>query len=267
MQLLPQVPSGYSLVCFDEIDSTNAEALRCSEKGQQDRLWIVAERQIHGRGRRGRKWITEPGNLFATLLLNWPGPVSKLSQLSFVAAVTVADMIEKLLAQSPSRSKVRLKWPNDILLNGAKIGGILIETSSTGVQSTAIAIGIGINVANHPTQALAYPTTDLNEHGLSHSCSEIFEKLAISFDHYLALWQSGDGFALIKQRWLDFGPAIGQELRINTGTDVVTGNFAGLDQHGGLQLRMADGSQQVILAGDVVASVGIENPPVKDTCL
>jgi len=267
VQLLPQVPSGYSLVCFDEIDSTNAEALRRSKAGQQDRLWIVAKRQSQGRGRRGRKWITEPGNLFATLLLSWPGPVSVLSQLSFVAAVAVADLIGKLILQSPSRSEVRLKWPNDILLDNAKIGGILIETSSIGIQSTAIAIGIGINVANHPTQSLAYPTTDLTEHRLCTNCIEVFEKLAISFDHYLALWQSGDGFSLIKQRWLDFGPSIGQELKIDTGVNIVTGCFAGLDQNGGLQLRMADGSQQVILAGDVIAGAENENPPVKDRCL
>lgn len=251
----PPVPSGYTLVCLDHIDSTNAEALRRAEKGQSNPLWIIASHQSQGRGRRGRKWITAPGNLFATLLLNWSGCRAVLSELSFVTAVSCVDTVENLIKQSNCDAKVRLKWPNDILLDGAKVGGILIETSAISDGSTAVAIGIGINVANHPTESLAYPTTDFAQAGLNFNPSEVFEPLAQRFEHYFTLWQHGTGFETIKQRWLDFGPSAGQQLKVNTGGEVITGDFIALQGHGGLQLRLSDGSQQTILAGDIVADM------------
>jgi len=253
--LKPQVPAGYALICIDEIDSTNLEALRQADNGIEGPLWIVAERQTCGRGRRGRDWITSKGNLFATLLLTGQGPAAVMSGLSFVAAVAVANMTEQLLAQAKSTVQVRLKWPNDVLLNNAKAGGILVETSGAGSQQDAyaVAIGIGLNVSTHPTQTLIYPTTDLAECGLELNSNDVFEQLAVSFDHCLSLWQHGAGFAPIKQRWLEFGPSVGQELEINTGVDVITGAFMGLDQQGELILRLPDGSQQVIVAGDITA--------------
>lgn len=251
----PQVPPGYFLVCLDEIDSTNAEALRRAAQGTKGPLWIVTQSQNKGRGRRGRTWITAPGNLFTTLLLNWHGPVHILSELSFVAAVACADMLEKQIENSGNQTDVRLKWPNDILLNGAKAGGILIETSGANAReiSTAVAIGIGLNVARHPAEVLAYPTTDFTEQGLDLNNMQVFEHLANRFAHYFSLWQNGRGFALIKQRWLEFGPSLGEKLTLKTGKDVVTGGFDGLDRHGGLRLRLGDGSIQTILAGDIVA--------------
>jgi BirA family transcriptional regulator, biotin operon repressor / biotin---[acetyl-CoA-carboxylase] ligase len=258
----PSVPPGYNLVCLEKIDSTNAEALRRAEKGQSKPLWIIANHQSQGRGRRGRKWIAAPGNLFATLLLNWSGPRAVLSELSFVAAVSCADMLESLIQNSRSETKVRLKWPNDILLNGAKVGGILIETFSIDEETIAVAIGIGMNVANHPTETLAYPTTNFAQAGFNLNSSEVFEQLARRFDYYFSLWQQGAGFENIKQRWLDFGPSIGHQLKVNTGTGIITGNFSGLDNHGGLQLSLSDGSQQIVLAGDIVANT---HATVKDT--
>jgi len=243
----PQVPAGYFLEWFDEIDSTNAEALRRAGQGP---LWIVAANQHHGRGRRGRKWIAAPGNLFATLLLDWQGPTKVLSQLSFVTAVACVDVLAALVKKSGSRAEVALKWPNDILLNNTKVGGILIETSQSG--STAVAIGIGINVAGHPAETLAYPTTNLAEHGIKENSSQVFEHLAISFDRYFTLWQGGAGFAEIKQHWLKSGPPVGHELKVDTGAEVFSGVFAGLDSGGGLQIRMPDGSLKIILAGDIV---------------
>ena len=248
-----KVPSGYALACFDHIDSTNAEALRRAENGQSAPLWIVAKEQSSGRGRRGRTWITASGNLFATLLLEWHEEVAHLSELSFVAAVACGDMLEKLIEKSGCHSEVALKWPNDILLNSAKVGGILIETSSVNNsgESTAVAIGIGLNIAAHPGEALAYPVTDFAKAGLAISAGEVFELLAVSFEQYFTLWQNGAGFSRIKQRWLALGPAIGQKLKINTGSGMITGEFNGLDDHGRLLLRLRDGSQQVVVSGDV----------------
>ncbi len=262
-----QVPPGYSLSCFKEIDSTNLEALRLADKGIEGPLWVVAERQTQGRGRRGRSWVTSDGNLFATLLLTGQGPAGVMSGLSFVAAVAVAHMIEQMVAQAGSTAQIRLKWPNDILLNNAKAGGILIETSGAGSRqgAYAVAIGVGLNVRSHPTETLSYPTTDLAEYGLELTCNDVFELLAVNFDHYLNLWQHGAGFASIKQRWLEFGPSVGQELKIDTGVDVITGAFMGLDQHGELILQLPDGKQQVIVAGDVTENGPDPKLPTQDS--
>lgn len=250
-----QVPENYSLVRFDEIDSTNAEALRQAEAGQNGPLWIVAKSQTQGRGRRGRKWITQPGNLFATLLLNWSGPTRRLSDLSFVAAIACADSLKKIVQNSAVKSQVRLKWPNDILLDDSKIGGILIETLNVDpkAKTTAVAIGIGINVAGHPAETLAYPTTDLAEKGIHIDAEKVFEILAQNFDDSFDMWQGGNQFAAIKQCWLEFGPSKGQKLQINTGTEVISGGFHGLDATGGLQIRKPDGVVQTILVGDILA--------------
>ena len=262
-----KVPPGYSLSSFEEIDSTNLEALRQADNGIDGPIWIVAERQTRGRGRRGRDWITSQGNLFATLLLTGQGPAGVMSGLSFVAAVAVARMVEQLLAQAKSTAQVRLKWPNDILLNTAKAGGILIETSGAGSQQDAyaVAIGIGLNISTHPTETLAYPTTDFAECGIKLNRNDVFEQLALSFDRCLSLWQHGAGFGLIKQRWLEFGPSVGQELKVDTGANVITGAFMGLDQHGELILQLSDGSQQVIVAGDITESAPDPLSSTRDT--
>ncbi len=261
-----KVPPGYSLSSFEEIDSTNLEALRRADNGIEGPLWIVAERQTRGRGRRGRDWITSQGNLFATLLLTQQGPAGVMSGLSFVAAVAVANMIEQLVIQAKSPTQVRLKWPNDILLDNAKAGGILIETSgaSSMQDAYAVAIGIGLNISAHPTQTLAYPTTDFAECGIKLNRNDVFEQLALSFDHCLSLWQHGAGFASIKQRWLEFGPSVGQELKVDTGVEVITGAFVGLQQHGELVLQLANGSQQVIVAGDITAIAPDPHSPTQE---
>ena len=254
----PQVPAGYLLEWLEDTDSTNAHALRKAKAGPHEKLWIVAQRQTHGRGRRGRTWIGKPGNLFATLLLPWHGETFNLSDLSFVAAVACADMLATLVAEAGSDVDVALKWPNDVLLNGAKVGGILLETHSTGdsINSMSVAIGIGLNVADHPTEALNYPTTDFAAHGIQISAAKAFELLNIAFDKYLSLWQGERGFGIIKQCWLDFGPPLGQVLSVNTGRDVITGSFAGLEERGGLMLALPNGRQQTLLAGDVIVGDG-----------
>ena len=146
---------------YDEIDSTNAEALRLLRQGEPGPLWITADRQSAGRGRRGRKWISVPGNLHASLLLTDPGPVEDWPQLAFVAALAVHDAVVEV---APAiRPMLELKWPNDVLLSGAKFAGILIEGEGR-EEEGAVVIGIGINCAAHPAGA-AFPATDLTAVG------------------------------------------------------------------------------------------------------
>ena len=142
--------AGVRLLTYDEIDSTNAEALRLLRQGERGPLWISAQRQSAGRGRRGRKWVSVPGNLHASLLLTEPGPAEHWPQLAFVAALAVHDAIVEVAPEI--RPLLELKWPNDLLLSGAKFAGILIEGEG-GEEGGAVAIGIGVNCTAHPAGA------------------------------------------------------------------------------------------------------------------
>src|SRR5882672_7612875 len=147
MDLAPgAAAAGVGLIACDTVGSTNAEALRCARAGETGPLWITARAQSAGRGRRGRAWVSEPGNLYATLLLTDPAPPARAAQLSFVAALAVHDAIAQL---APSLApRLALKWPNDVLCDGRKAAGILIEAE--GAHPLIVAVGIGVNCRHHP---------------------------------------------------------------------------------------------------------------------
>src|SRR6476646_7487966 len=117
--------AGVRLVAHEVLGSTNAEALSLARQGESGPLWVVADRQTAGRGRRGRAWISEPGNLYASLLLTDPAPAERWPQLSFVAALAVYDAV--IAVASAFAPRLAIKWPNDLLLDGAKFAGVLIE--------------------------------------------------------------------------------------------------------------------------------------------
>ena len=166
--------TGASLISHDTLGSTNAEALSLARAGERGPLWITAARQTAGRGRRGNVWTSEPGNLHASLLLTDNAPAAHLPELCFVAALAVRDAVG---AAAPSlSSRLRLKWPNDLLLDGAKLAGILIEAESVGGKTATVA-GIGINCAHHPHDA-GYPATDLSAHGRPVTPDALFRELS-----------------------------------------------------------------------------------------
>ena len=148
MQLHPDAEaSGVRLIAYDTLGSTNAEALARGRAGERGPLWITAARQTAGRGRRGNAWVSEPGNLYASLLLTDAAPAAHLPELCFVVALAVRDALGGAAPELSSRLK--LKWPNDLLLDGAKLAGILIEAESLGGK-TITAAGIGVNCVHHP---------------------------------------------------------------------------------------------------------------------
>src|SRR5215470_3181240 len=175
MRLEPKASAaGVRLVTHDVLGSTNAEALRLARSGERGPLWVVARRQTAGRGRRGRTWISEPGNLYASLLLGAPGPAEHWPELSFVAALAIYDaVVEVAAALAPG---LAIKWPNDLLLAGKKFAGILIEAENTGGEG-AVAVGIGVNCASHPA-ATDHPATDLAAAGAPCSPETLFAALA-----------------------------------------------------------------------------------------
>jgi len=230
------------LIAHDALDSTNAEALRLARRGEHGPLWITARRQTAGRGRRGRTWISEPGNLYATLLLTEPGPIEHWPQLSFAAALAAHDAIVEVAARLTAR--LAIKWPNDILLDGAKVAGVLIE----GEASDAVAVGIGVNCANHPA-ATDYPATDLSGAGISPKT--LLGALTVKMLGRLAQWNAGAGFSKIRADWLDRAAGLGQEMRVRLADREVAGRFVAVDPAGGLVLRSPAGDI-TIAAGDVI---------------
>jgi BirA family transcriptional regulator, biotin operon repressor / biotin---[acetyl-CoA-carboxylase] ligase len=244
--------AGARLLAFDEIDSTNAEALRLLRQGERGPLWITAQRQSAGRGRRGRKWVSVPGNLHASLLLTDPGPAEHWPQLSFVAALAVHDAVVDVAPEI--RPLLELKWPNDLLLSGAKFGGILIEGEG-GDEAGAVAIGIGVNCTAHPAEA-AYPATDLAAGGAHASAAALFAALSVKMPGRLAQWNSGNGFATIRADWLARAAGLGESIRVSLADRELAGRFEGLDDAGCLILIAPDGGRTVVAAGDVVSFGG-----------
>ena len=237
---------------LDAVDSTNAEARRRAEAGQTGPLWITARRQTAGRGRRGRAWETGAGNLAATLLTTTARPPVEAAQLAFVTALAVADLA---LAQVPD-ALVRVKWPNDVLVAGAKVAGVLIESGSRGDGWLWLAIGVGVNLKTTPRET-DRPAAAMAEHlradvAAPLSPDQALEVLARAFDEWLSLWEA-QGFAPIRAAW-----SARAELRrpcvARLDHEAVEGVAEALDDDGALRLRLADGAVRRITAGDVFFS-------------
>jgi BirA family biotin operon repressor/biotin-[acetyl-CoA-carboxylase] ligase len=233
-------PRGYSRQLHVELDSTNAEARRLAEAGEIGSVWIMAERQNAGRGRRGGAWATAPGNLATTLLLRPDAPQSVSGQLSFAAALAAADMISHF---APAAA-VRVKWPNDVLADGKKLAGILLEGGSGW-----LAIGIGVNLASHP-QGTEFPATSLAGLGIAPpSAEQALTVLAARFAHWYDLWMKA-GFETLRAAWLARAFGVGAPIRARLPRETCEGVFEGIDQSGALLLNQG-GRVRAIAAGEV----------------
>jgi BirA family biotin operon repressor/biotin-[acetyl-CoA-carboxylase] ligase len=245
MKLAPgAAAAGVGLIACETVGSTNSEALVHARAGATGPLWITARAQVAGRGRRGRTWVSEPGNLYATLLLTDPAPPERAAQLSFVAALATHDAIA---ACAPALvARLGFKWPNDVLLGGAKLAGILIEAEGT--RPLVVAVGIGVNCRHHPA-ATDYPATDLGAGGVAVTAEDLFEALSIAMADRLREWDTG--FAAIRAAWLARAGGLGGELTARLGARDLTGRFETLDEAGRLVLRLPDGAIETIAAGEV----------------
>lgn len=236
------------IIGFDEIDSTNAEALRRAAQGEQGPLWITAQRQTLGRGRAGRSWVSAPGALAATLMFRPACAPAHLPQLSLVAGVATYDAIAAALS-ADAKSALRLKWPNDVLLGGAKVSGILVESMMLGQTFTA-AIGIGINVDVSP-EVSGRAVVSLARHGATRSAAEIGISLYDQLARWLETWRGGADFARVRTAWLARAGDLGEAMTINAGEGPVAGRFAGLDTDGALRLDVGEGLVRRFAFGDV----------------
>jgi len=235
------------ILTFDEIDSTNAEARRRAEAGETGPLWIAARRQTGGRGRRGRPWETGVGNLAATLLITTAKPPIEAAQVAFVAALAVAD----LAAAYADPSLVTMKWPNDVLIEGRKVAGILVESGRQAKGLSWLAVGVGVNLAQGPQSAERPATSFAAETATAPPTpAEALDRLAAAFAVWLAVWDN-QGFSAIAQAWTQRAFGLGEACHAHLGAEVVDGVAEGLDPDGALRLRLADGTVRRITAGDV----------------
>ena len=227
------------LVELDTVGSTNDWL--AERKRAQDGLWVRANSQTGGRGRRGRLWVSEPGNLYAsTLARHRPGD-GPAQQLSFIAALALADALDAFVPAA----RITLKWPNDALLDGVKCAGILLE----GDRGATI-VGFGVNLAHHP-DFIDRPATSLKAAGLVPPQPAAFlEPLRASFAALRDLWRDG-GFQPIRKAWMARAAGQGAPLVARLGSETVEGVFEGLAEDGGLQLRLADGTLRTIRSGEV----------------
>lgn len=235
------------VVAFDEIDSTNAEARRRAEAGEAGPLWITAARQSAGRGRRGRVWETGDGNLAATHLFVTTYPPARAAQVSFVAALAVADLAR---AFTPP-ALVSLKWPNDTLIAGAKAAGVLVESGSAGEGRLWVAVGIGVNLARAPAIS-ERPATAFRDHMHAPPPTPLdaLTILAAAFERWRDLWERL-GFPPIAEAWTARAHGLGESCTTRLAHETVTGIAEGLDADGALRLRTASGAVRRITAGDV----------------
>lgn len=248
---IPGAP-GFRHHARGETGSTNADALAAARSGDPGRLWITAARQMQGKGRQGRPWVSEPGNLFASLLLI--DPAHNASALGTLP-LAIACAVHAALAGLPgmTRHDLAIKWPNDILAGGKKISGILLESAMLGEGKLAVAIGIGVNCAHHPDPAL-YQATDLAELGAHIPPNALFPGLAASVAVTLETWDHGRGFPKIRAEWLRLARGIGESIAINLPDGPVHGRFDDIDGQGRLVLTLQNGQTATISAGDVFFS-------------
>lgn len=218
-----------------ETGSTNADLLEFARAGAAEGLWLRAERQTGGRGRQGREWASPPGNLYASTLVRLRPGDPPAHTLALAAGVALHDAVSLGL----------LKWPNDLLIEGAKVSGILLERTED-----AVVIGFGVNLAHAPA-LLDRPTTCLAHNGIVTTPDAFLRRLAASLAARLAEWRGT--FATIRATWLAAAHPQGTPLAVKLpdGT-VATGTFAGIDDEGALRLRLAGGAVRVIHAGDVL---------------
>lgn len=233
---------------LDAVDSTNDEARRRFDAGEQGPLWIAARRQLAGRGRERRPWSTEQGNLAATLLLPFRGTPGEAARLGFPASLAVAEVFDALA----SGTHVALKWPNDVLLSGRKASGILLENYGAGPDGRLVlAIGIGINLASHPRPGeLRWPATSIAaETGRAPEFDDALALLAQGMDRWLGLLEQR-GFEAVRAAWLARADRVGQVIEARLPRGTLTGRFSEIDANGALVLETADGTRR-IAAGDV----------------
>jgi BirA family transcriptional regulator, biotin operon repressor / biotin---[acetyl-CoA-carboxylase] ligase len=239
------IAAGHELVVYETIGSTNDAAFESARDGAH-RTWVVARAQTAGRGRHGRQWQSPPGNLYASLVLVDVATPRTAPQIGFVAGIALAHALRQLVAE-PSR--IRVKWPNDILFDDAKLAGILVEGRALPGGAHAIVAGFGVNCQSCPPD-LPYRAAALTETGATRSkAADVLSLLSAQMAYWLCTFEQG--FDAIRAEWLSLAAGIGAQIKVKTATQQFEGIFQSIDADGRLILVDASGAHS-IEAGDVL---------------
>ncbi|KZD09854.1 biotin--[acetyl-CoA-carboxylase] ligase [Oceanibaculum pacificum] len=238
--------SSFDIVALGSVVSTNDEAHRLAREGARHLTVVTAEEQQGGRGRRGRAWASPPGNVYLSVILRPDCPPARAAQISFLAALAVRDTVRLAVG---AIAPVVVKWPNDVLVNGGKISGILLETGGGTAQAVDyVVIGIGVNVQHHPENA-ERPATSLAALGGDADVSQARATLLERLGYWYYIWSS-QGFAPIRQNWLADAVGLGEKIEVRLPDRTLNGVFGDLDADGALLLDTEAGRQR-ISAGDI----------------
>ncbi|MBT5110957.1 MAG: biotin--[acetyl-CoA-carboxylase] ligase [Rhodospirillaceae bacterium] len=241
-------PVGFTLIHRETVGSTNDDASQLAVGGADDGTVVWADAQTKGRGRRGRTWVSPKGNLYYSIVLRPDKTPSEAAQLSLVAAISMGDALRALL---PEKCAVRHKWPNDILVDGAKIAGILLESAGGGRDQPVdwLVLGCGVNIVSNPKDTL-YPATHLHAFNESVATIEVLTAFVQRLSHWRDEWVE-NGVEPIRKAWLERVMGLGEAITVRTATAQTTGRFVDLDSDGALILEAPGGAISRITAGDV----------------
>jgi len=244
----PKLSAAYRLVFCDTIDSTNEEAKRLARTAAEEGTLVWALEQTAGRGRRGRAWVSPPGNLYTSLILRPQCPMDRAAQLGFVAALAVGDTLASICRKP--LDALCYKWPNDVLLRDCKVAGILLESElGEGKFPKFVVVGVGINLVSSPRET-EFPATSIAEQGVgTASPGSALGKFASHFEDWMERWRD-EGFAPIRAAWRARATALGEPIRVRLEPATLHGRFIDIDQHGALLLETA-GALRRIAAGEV----------------
>lgn len=237
---MKRFPSGAGVELFDSLDSTSLEAKRWASKGEAGPRWFIALTQTAGYGRRGREWEQRAGDFAGTLLFTPEEPADMLGQVSFIVALALASSFDELM----SEARTSLKWPNDLLIDGKKAAGILLESADR-----RLLVGIGVNIVNAP-QGVAYPTARLLDHTTSPPSPEhLAARIDDHFWRLMWLWRER-GFMAIRDLWLARAAGVGENILVRLPNEDISGFFETINDTGALILR-SEAGKRTISAGEV----------------
>ncbi|MCM0083201.1 biotin--[acetyl-CoA-carboxylase] ligase [Geomonas sp. Red32] len=241
---------GRPLLCLKETESTNTVAFKMAEEGASEGTVVIAEGQTAGKGRLGRVWLSPPGvNLYCSVILRPPITPVAACQLTFLSAVAVARTIEKCTELTP-----QIKWPNDVLIAGKKVAGLLNEMNAETEKVNFVVLGIGVNVNVRVSQlggTLRHPATSLLEEGGVEVDRLKFAKTLLAELDYLYGRFLAEGDAPIRAEWLERAPVRGHKVSVSTGDRFFTGIARGIDSYGGLLVELPGGRVETVMSGDV----------------
>jgi BirA family biotin operon repressor/biotin-[acetyl-CoA-carboxylase] ligase len=235
---------------FDELPSTSSEAARMAAAGDSGPFWVLAHHQTSGRGRSGRTWLTARGNLAISHLFAPECDTSVLPQLSIVAGVAAIAALAEFWPEGRREGRLRLKWPNDLMIDRAKIGGLLVETTRLGDRQVCT-IGIGVNLVHAPAVEGREVDCLARHVGRPLELRAVARSLAREFARWRALWDCGRGFDAVRSAWLERAGPIGEPITVHVAGEVMAGTFLGLDTDGALLFGDVEGHRHRVTFGDV----------------